>query len=528
MIFAILILAPFVSLSQSHYWVMFKDKPKTEFNPHTYFDPHTIQKRERMGISLSQFSDWPVSNIYVSKISALADSQLAVSRWLNGMAIIASREAIEQIVYYDFVKEVIPVFSNTKSFVASAEFDSSISHIDSAILELQLRRMQSDEFTSRGFTGLGVRIAIFDVGFKKANVHPAFEHIRKSNRIIKTFDFINKSDDVYRSSMHGTMVMSCIGGMYGEIPIGMATASEFLLARTERFISEFRSEEYNWLLAAEWADKHGADIINSSLGYTFHRYFPEQMTGSEAIISRAAGIAASKGILVVNAAGNEGEDSWRIVAAPADNDSVLSVGGTHPLTDTHIGFSSFGPTSDGTLKPNVCAFGLAVVASKRGYGLAQGTSFSAPLVAGFAACGIQANKQLKSMELFYKIEQSGHLFPYYDPAHGFGIPQAAKYFNPSNRVTDTTFRIELSEGFINVKIDSIYLPEPGDTLGQRLPKRNLYYHIRNKKGRIYKYAVLLAEEEEVIFFRREDLQDGDVIMLHFEGFTIEYKYTRDE
>ena len=82
------------------------------------------------------------------------------------------------------------------------------------------------------------------------------------------------------------------------------------------------------------------------------------MDGKTSLVARAANMAAAKGILVVNAAGNEGGDDWKFIGTPADADSVLSVGGVSPETNIHIPYSSFGPTSDKRMKPNVCAFRL--------------------------------------------------------------------------------------------------------------------------------------------------------------------------
>ncbi len=194
--------------------------------------------------------------------------------------------------------------------------------------------------------------------------------------------------------------------MLGEMKMGLATEAEFLLARTEVNTEPF-SEEENWLAAAEWADKNGADIISSSLGYTLPRYFQYQMDGKSTLVARAATMAFEKGILVVNAMGNDGAGKWFVVGTPADAEEVLSVGGVDPFTNVHISFSSFGPTADGRMKPNVCAAGQALVASPKRITKAYGTSFATPLVTGFAACVLQLNPDFTVQELKTNIEQSG-------------------------------------------------------------------------------------------------------------------------
>jgi hypothetical protein len=300
--------------------------------------------------------------------------------------------------------------------------------------------------------------------------------------------------------------------------MGLATGAEYLLARTEKILGEPYSEEENWLAAAEWADRHGVNIISSSLGYTYQRYFNVQMDGKTSLVSRAANMAASKGILVVNAAGNDGQDSWHYIDTPGDADSVLTVGGTDPKTDMHIFFSSFGPSSDGSLKPNVCAVAEAVTAIKKGYAKEDGTSFSAPLVAGFAACAWQSHRQWSNMELFDAIEKSSHLYPYFDYAHGFGIPQANNILSEKTP-TEPTFDFVIINNEIKIILREKYSnPEAEEQLGYN-SRRNFYYKIENKDGVMKKYFVLLADKKEMLHFYAEDFQTGDILTAHFEGYT---------
>ena len=157
------------------------------------------------------------------------------------------------------------------------------------------------------------------------------------------------------------------------------------MARTERVAVENETEEVLWLMAMEWADANGADIINTSLGYASEEYFNYQMDGKTSIIARAANMAAKKGILVLVSAGNSGDSDWKYIATPADADSVLTIGAI-TSSGIHRSFSSFGPTADFRMKPNVVAYGDVMGASKKGISKTQGTSFSCPLVAGYAAC----------------------------------------------------------------------------------------------------------------------------------------------
>jgi serine protease AprX len=184
--------------------------------------------------------------------------------------------------------------------------ERKLSAMEYATLYGQTERMGFSLLRERGYTGKGVRIAVFDAGFPLVDKHPSFEHIVRNNRIVDTYNFVNNSKNVFRSNNHGTHVLSCIAGMLDSIPMGCATDAEFLLAKTENAYVEIRTEEDHWIQSLEWADKMGADIINSSLGYTVQFYFRKDMDGQTSIITRAANTAFSKGILVVNSAGNEG------------------------------------------------------------------------------------------------------------------------------------------------------------------------------------------------------------------------------
>lgn len=298
--------------------------------------------------------------------------------------------------------------------------------------------------------------------------------------------------------------------------MGLAPGAEFLLARTEIATEPF-SEEENWLAAVEWADKNGADIINSSLGYTFHRYFPENMDGKTSLVARAANLAAAKGILVVNAMGNEGSSKWKTLGTPADADSVLSIGGYDPDSDYHISFSSYGPTTDKRMKPNVSAFGHVIAAGKSGLKTVDGTSFSSPLVAGFAACAWQSNRGLNNMQLFKEIEKSGDLYPYFDYAHGYGVPQANYFVTKENKEATATFEIVQDGSSIKVKVIEAFLP-----VGDK-EKTYLYYHIENAKGVIDKYVVIKVYQSEVQEIKASDLMHNEKLVVHYKGYTATFK-----
>lgn len=523
----LLVFLPGKLFSQTACRVFLTDKAGVTFDPVTYFDSKALERREKMGIPVNDITDWPLNPSYVEQVGAIADSVCLESRWFNMVAVYATDQEISRLRQLPFVSRVEQV-EPVNSYVASiAEIDTSMDDDDRALLKNQLLSLQGDKFAEAGIDGKGVRIAIFDVGFPGAKESPVFQHIFSSGRLIATRDFSKKKgEDVFWGKPHGTEVWSCIAGKLGEQSMGLATGAEFLLAKTEVNREPF-SEELHWLAAAEWADKMGADIINSSLGYTNNRYFPWQMDGKTSFISRAANMAARKGILVVNAAGNEGDGSWHKVGAPADADSVLSVGGINPETGFHTGFSSFGPTADNRLKPNVSAFGHVIVAAGSKLVTNQGTSFSSPLVAGFAACALQINKGMSNMTLFQEIEKSGHLYPYFDYAHGYGVPQASYFLEKEHQRSEPTFTVSDSAGVITVRVKEKYIhpveeTESGDSYTFDKNKY-MYYNLTNPAGVIDLYYVLSVTSPEVITIEKSEYQPGEVLNIHYAGYTSSYK-----
>ncbi len=520
----VFILISMLASAQNYYWVYFTDKAGTEFDPYKYFDSKAIERRLSNGISLYDISDYPLNDFYKSGVEKFSSEIIGESRWFNSIAIYTSEENANYISGFNFVKKV-SLISNDASL---ASINNSVpadpdKHEDQNVRLLpQVRRMGGEEFTASGIDGKGIRIAVFDAGFPGADTHPAFKHLRDNKQIIKTWNFPKKCENVYGWNSHGTMVLSCIAGIYknGE-KMGLATGSEFLLARTE-VGAEPAKEEVWWMMAVEWADKNGADVINSSLGYGADRHSVEEMDGKTSIVTKAANMAASKGMLVCNSIGNEGDDrSWKTMGAPADADSILSIGGTDPENDAHISFSSYGPTADGRMKPNVSAYGTAKVANPDGsYGEASGTSFSSPLVAGFAACAWQTRKGYSAMEMKSEIEKSADMFPYFDYATGYGIPQAGYFTNNTKPVAEKSFEITQDNNYVYIK------PVRSD---YSVPA-NIWYHIENKDGQLeyYSHAELWFGSDEMITLKKEALSGDRTLRVFYKGYTESLKLKPEE
>ncbi|MCB9252721.1 MAG: S8 family serine peptidase [Flavobacteriales bacterium] len=528
--------------AQDLFAIYLKDKKGSTYNPYVFLHPKSVERRINEGLDLYDPEDFPVSRNYEKKIRALSDTFIGSSRWFNAVFIQTDQKRLQQIRQFDFVDRIETFVqdhmnhaTSMKTKVTGQKFDSTLSASRTALIKAQTGRMGSQALADSGLDGSGVIICIIDVGFKSCKENEMYLKLNKRNAILKTYDFVKKRENVNIGLAHGTSVLSCIGGQTDDYKTGLATGARFLLARTENF-TEFLKEEVNWLLAAEWADQNGADIINSSLGYTISRYLPEQMDGKTAFVSKAAQKATEKGILVISSAGNEGSGKWKRIAAPGDAKDVLTVGGVDPSTGIHIYFSSFGPTWDKRLKPEISSFGKVVSVGNCGYTFSQGTSFSAPLVTGFAACLKQKYPTIKQKELKELICRSGDLWPYYDYAHGYGVPQpyflfkdtivnvatfnvfdeknsitilpirnAPKNntFNPSNTkdslnygklMKDSALWVDTANNILNGEL-LIYDQNKVSEYSTQTPTY-LYYHIKNKKGYLDKYYVMDMEEKE--------------------------------
>lgn len=500
------------------YGIYFSNKKGVSFNPYEYFDPKAIQRRIKLGISLYDSSDFDLCPQYYTSIEENVDSMIGKSRWMNLVFVKAHKEQIQKIQSFPFVR-LVERFENTIKSI-SQTYEQSFS-LDTHLLLEQTEHLESSVFEQENLTGKGIRIAVFDVGFPGVDQHIAFDHLRERNGIISTFDFTKNKSNVYRAGNHGTTVLSCITGKYSSRKLGLAPDAEFLLAITEYGKREPFSEERYWLQAAEWSDKNGADIINSSLGYTKQRYFKDEMDGAHSLVAKAARMATRKGILVVNAAGNDGSEPWHIIGTPADVDSVLSVGGINPYTNYAISFSSRGPNQKKQYKPNVCAFGHVIAANQTNYEETFGTSFSAPLIAGFAACAWQSDTTMTNMDLFKKIEESSTLYPYFDYAHGFGIPQASVFLKkmPDQSIdyksTDIQGLVKNNTLYISIKDSSFNSSEFNSTKDAILQYKNkfLYYHIRDAYGVLKKYVVMELFSNKTIEIPVELFEKGDQLHL---------------
>jgi subtilisin family serine protease len=284
-------------------------------------------------------------------------------------------------------------------------------------------------------------------------------------------------------------VFTFLAGKNDSIQFGLATDANYLLARVTPNVGFFRFlNDVQWIQALEWADENGASLVNSSLSFTNQLYERKDLNGRTCKISIAANTAMDKGILVVNAAGNERQNSWEIIGAPADAERILTVGSVNPKTGFVSDFSSVGPTADGRLKPDVCAPGELIYPKEDEYIRIQGTSFATPLVCGFAACVRQLHPEWDTEKLWHEIRKSGSLYPYFDYAHGFGIPRASYFFFEDDK-SPNVYSVQFDQDSLNcTNLLTIYRTD-GTEIPENYNSPVAFIQFVKATGEVFKYNV---------------------------------------
>ncbi len=450
LILTIFILALFVLQKEStssnrtdKVWILFKERllqnhPAGSENLKTFTRAAILRRMHRAEGSLDE-SDLPVQKEYIDAVRRHGATVLVESRWLHGVSALCDATCREKILKLGFVEEVRPVltFHRLSEPLKPVPLESEAQkakNLQYGQSKDQLTQIGVPGLHKKGFAGQGEIVAVFDSGFRKD--HIAF----KNQTVLAERDFVFGDDNVTNggnTDSHGTAAWSCVGGEVRGKLYGPAYGAEFLLAATEDIRSETAVEEDNWVAAFEWADRLGATVISSSLGYT-DWYTQFDFDGQTAITSKIVSKAAKKGIVVVNSAGNAGPASSTLVA-PADAKQMLAVGAVD-LNGIITTFSSRGPTKDGRIKPEVVARGqdtfVATSFSKSSFGRANGTSFSCPLVAGAAAALLSAHPDWKPTQIREALMETAHQASSPDNTYGWGILNlsAASEFLPKKSV----------------------------------------------------------------------------------------------
>lgn len=428
------------------YWVQFTDKNDSPYsidNPEEYLSSRALQRRANLGITIDEY-DIPVNPQYLQAVADCGAQLLNPSKWLNGVSVYVTDPAvIEAINALGFV-EVVRNCPNDLEAQERKErwLANEMKPVESprgfrgyyGEAEAQVKQLNVDQLHEQGFDGTGVVIAVLDGGFIGTDDHSCFDNMREEGRLLGTRDFVYGSTSIYSQSTHGTSCLSTMAAYDPNQMVGTAPKASYYLFHTEDGDTENIIEEYNWVSGAEYADSLGVDVCSTSLGYIGFDMSQwdhplEHFDGHTAPMTIGCEIAASRGMICVNAASNEG-DGYCTLGIPADAEHILTIGAVDS-NGNRASFSSVGPTYDGRIKPDVMAMGqgTCVASGYNGwwpYYNGDGTSFATPVLAGAVACLRQARPYASVQEMCDAIRECGDRADNPDNKYGYGIPDFTK------------------------------------------------------------------------------------------------------
>jgi hypothetical protein len=443
---------PAAAADRQKYWLFFRDKGPVSLSKRSALlseakqrlTARALERRAKVlpANALVDETDFELYQPYLNELIGRGFAPVATSRWLNGVSIYATAEEIAALQNLPFVQSMQRV-----AYLAAPPAPS-ITPEPPALLKTtahrfeygnslaQMEQIKATVLHDAGINGTNVIVGMMDSGFRWQD-HEAFVHLR--NKIIGERDFIqndnitrNQTGDRSDQDGHGTQTLSTLGGFKPGQLVGPGYNARFLLAKTEHVPTETHAEEDFWAQAVEWMENLGVDVTSTSLGYTTFdagqtSYTPANMDGKTTIITKAAEMAASKGVIVVNSAGNEGSVTWRIIGAPADGPNVIAVGAVFSNGGV-VGFSSRGPTADGRIKPDVMAMGSGVrvvsPSSTTQYTFSSGTSFSGPLIGGVVAQILSAHPETTPQQMMNALRSTASNAKAPNNDLGYGIVNA--------------------------------------------------------------------------------------------------------
>ncbi len=386
--------------------------------------------------------DAPISQAYEANLATMGVTVAQRSRWFNAVTAWLSAEEINKVAALPYVRDVRPVAHLRPSVQPDIPVSSVIARRTSSNCPSNLFGPSCEQLDvvnaipplERGINGQGVTLGFLDTNFstpgQRAFSHSSLVHIRDSGRLIEARDFSERdpAQPCNGTNTHGMSVASvAVGFREGEL-IGPGYGASVYAAKTECAPYERNIEEDNFVAAVEWMESEGVDVMTSSLGYLGfdtgqHSYTASDLDGDTGLTTIAFDWAAQRGVITVTSAGNSGPGPSSL-GTPADGDSVISVGAV-TSSGRLVGFSSRGPTADGRIKPDVSAQGASVyLAGRNGYGRSNGTSFSAPMVAGIVTQIVQVNPGLGPREVWHALTSTASQSSNPDNDLGWGIVDA--------------------------------------------------------------------------------------------------------
>ena len=428
------------------YFIGFTDKAADEADypfsinrPEEFLSARARARRAKHGVAVTEL-DLPINPAYESELSERGLPIWLRSKWMNGVVIAATPEqyaAVRQLPFVDTSFYAAPLqYERASRTPLPPRLDRPAPRVESVPVSEKfygfgwknLIHMGGDSLHQLGFRGRGVLVAVFDGGFPDVG-YKDFLGYDQQDAVPANYDLVEQDSTALDGSTHGATVLSTMAAHHPFFFIGMAPEAQYLLFKTENSRGEHRMEEVNYAIALELADSAGVDLVNSSLGYTTFtdttmNYRYADLDGRHSPASVAIDRAFDRGMIIVTSAGNNGGDDWKYIGTPADATKAFSIGALDD-TDERAYFSSFGPTADGRVKPDISGPGVMVAAvASNGQGLtgANGTSLSAPLISGLTACLLQAVPEATNQQILDAIRATASHAQAPDDSVGYGLP----------------------------------------------------------------------------------------------------------
>ena len=419
-------------------WVFFADKENVEASladPILIMTQEAIDRKTLQGTPIDE-RDVPVNENYITQIKNIYNMTVrSKSKWMNCIYVIGDQSNIESLLDFSFVTDVEYADKSLNLFpggpienkFALEEASQNINYNYGAAAN-QIEMLSGDYLHELDYTGEGMIVAVLDAGFPSIDTNPGFQKMRDENRILGTYDFEARIENVNGTSSHGFNTSSDIGGFLQDEFVGTAPQASFYFFVTEYTPTETPAEEAWWVEALERSDSLGVDVVNTSLGYRGydnpnydHSY--EDLDGQTTFSARGANIAFDKGMILVTSAGNSGNTDFPTVGTPGDSPGTLTIGAVNS-NGNYASFSSIGPTVDGRVKPDLMAQGVsaAVINTGGNVDFSSGTSFSSPIMAGVVTCLWQARPETPNGNIMQIIRESANLYDNPTDEMGYGIP----------------------------------------------------------------------------------------------------------
>jgi len=416
--------------------VVFKDKGvafEEQASVTHLLSEKSLQRRNRQGLSLD-WHDYPVDSTYVRQITVAGLQVVGQSKWLNSCLVKLSENKSAEIALLGSlasVKEIRYLGGKGKAEGLLSVMPGPDTQVSEALREIY-KVMNLDSLHTKGFRGEGMTVAVLDAGFWGADTLPGFRDLFTRGQMQGVKDFTGGEFPLYSGTAHGTRVLSLLHVLNGPDLLGTAPSANIWLMKTEDISYEHPLEEFYFVQALEYSDSIGVDVVNASLGYysfddTAYSYSNNQLYTSFSIATQAATLAASRGMILVTSAGNEGDIRWKEITFPADADSILAVGAVN-AHGRATRYASYGRTDAPFVRPNVAAPGHKIYTlDERGrFTMAFGSSYAAPLITGAVLCLWEMFPDQPAIQIIRALERSAAAYESPHLQSGYGLPDLMK------------------------------------------------------------------------------------------------------